>query len=288
MTQGGGDASPPPVQGGASEGDAQHSREHELKAARRANLTALREHGRDPFTTTRYEVTAHAEDVTQRFTALTADDHPTDQVALAGRLMSSRKMGKNVVFADLWDRTGKLQLYVRKDAVGDDAFAAFDLLDLGDIIGASGTIFRTKSGELTLRVESFEVLSKDLHPLPDKWHGLTDVEKRYRQRYVDLIMNEDVRRVFITRSRVVAQMRRFCDTRGFLECETPVMLHLAGGATARPFRTHHNALDMQLDLRIATELNLKRLVVGGLERVYEIGRIFRNEGIDTTHNPEFT
>ncbi|HTV75046.1 MAG TPA: lysine--tRNA ligase [Candidatus Acidoferrales bacterium] len=277
------------TQDGVTEDSQQSSREAELKAARRSNLAALREHGRDPFLTTRYEVTAHAAEVQKRFAGLTSDDHADgEQVALAGRLMSARKMGKNVYFADLWDRTGKLQLYVRKDVVGDDAFGAFDLLDLGDILGAAGTVFRTKTGELTLRVHAFEVLTKDLHPLPDKWHGLTDVEKRYRQRYVDLIMNEHVREIFITRSRVLSEMRRFCDARGFLECETPVMLHVAGGAAARPFRTHHNALDIDLDLRIATELNLKRLIVGGLERVYEIGRIFRNEGIDTTHNPEFT
>ena len=269
--------------------DPENTREAELKAARRANLAALRERGRDPFAATRYEVNAHAADVTARFSSLSSDDPASqERVALAGRIMASRQMGKNVYFADLWDRTGKLQLYVRKDAAGEDAFEAFNLLDLGDIVGAAGTVFRTKSGELTLRVESFEVLSKGLHPLPDKWHGLTDVEKRYRQRYVDLVMNEDVRNIFITRSRVVAEMRRFCDAQGFLEVETPVMLHVAGGAAARPFRTHHNALDIELDLRIATELNLKRLIVGGLERVYEIGRIFRNEGIDTKHNPEFT
>jgi lysyl-tRNA synthetase class 2 len=172
--------------------------------------------------------------------------------------------------------------------VGEESFEWFDLLDIGDIVGVDGTLFRTKSGELTLRVLSFAVLAKDLHPLPDKRHGLVDVEKRYRQRYVDLLVNEDVRAVFIMRSKIIAAMRRFCDERGFLECETPTMVHIAGGAAARPFRTHHNALDLELDLRIATELNLKRLIVGGLERVYEIGRIFRNEGIDTKHNPEFT
>ncbi len=197
-------------------------------------------------------------------------------------------MGRNVYFADLWDRTGKLQLYVRKDAVGEAAFAAFDALDIGDVIGASGTPFRTKSGELSLRVQSFEVLVKALLPLPDKWHGLTDVEKRYRQRYLDLIVNPEVRATFIARSRIIAEMRRFIDAHGFYEFETPTLLTVAGGAAARPFRTHSNALDSHLDLRIATELNLKRLIVGGLERVYEIGRIFRNEGIDTTHNPEFT
>jgi lysyl-tRNA synthetase class 2 len=269
--------------------DEQGTRERELRAQRRSNLEALQVRGVDPFTVTRYAVDAHAGDLRSRYEALAVDAEPVSEThALAGRLMSRRKMGKGAMFADLWDRTGRIQLYVRLDAVGDDAFAVFDTLDLGDIVGVRGTPFRTKTGELTLRVASFEVLTKSLVPLPDKWHGLVDVEKRYRQRYVDLIMNERAREVFIARSQIVAEMRRFCDAKGFLECETPVMLHVAGGAAARPFRTHHNALDIDLDLRIATELNLKRLVVGGLERVYEIGRIFRNEGIDTTHNPEFT
>ena len=263
-------------------------REGELREARRQNLAALRELGRDPFLTTRFDVTAHAADVAERFANLSVDEPSDAEVAVAGRIMALRKMGKNVFFADVHDRTGKLQLYVRKDAVGDAAFAAFDTIDIGDVVGASGTVFRSKAGELTLRVGAFEVLSKALVPLPDKWHGLVDVEKRYRQRYVDLIVNPHVRDVFIARSRIVAEMRRFIDAHGFYECETPVMLHVAGGAAARPFRTHSNALDIPLDLRIATELNLKRLIVGGLERVYEIGRIFRNEGIDTTHNPEFT
>jgi lysyl-tRNA synthetase, class II len=263
-------------------------REAELREARRENLAALRELGHDPFLVTRFDVTARAADVAERFAALSADDASDETVALAGRVMALRKMGKNVFFADLIDRSGKLQLYVRKDAVGDTAFAAFDTLDIGDVVGASGTVFRSKAGELTLRVAAFEVLVKALVPLPDKWHGLVDVEKRYRQRYVDLIVNPEVRDVFIARSRIIAEMRRFIDARGFFECETPTLLHVAGGASARPFRTHSNALDIALDLRIATELNLKRLIVGGLERVYEIGRIFRNEGIDTTHNPEFT
>ncbi len=264
-------------------------REAELQAARRGNLAALRERGVDPFLATRYDVSAHAAELARRFTSLQPEDAASaERFALAGRLLALRKQGKKVFFADLWDRSGKLQLYVRQDAVGEAPFERFDQLDIGDIIGACGTLFRSKSGELTLRVESFDVLTKALVPLPDKHHGLQDVEKRYRQRYVDLIINEDVRRIFLMRSKIVAEMRRFCDARGFIECETPTMLHVAGGAAARPFRTHHNALDLQLDLRIATELNLKRLIVGGLERVYEIGRIFRNEGIDTTHNPEFT
>jgi lysyl-tRNA synthetase class 2 len=264
-------------------------RELELRAARLANLDALRERGVDPFLATRFDVTAHAEELAARYAGLTSDAAPNGTVwALAGRLMAVRKMGKGAIFADLWDRSGRLQLYVRRDALGEDAFALFDALDLGDIVGVTGTVFRSKTGELTLRVASLAVLSKALVTLPDKHHGLQDVEKRYRQRYVDLIVNERVRNIFITRSKIVAEIRRFCDAKGFIECETPVMLAIAGGAAARPFRTHHNALDLDLDLRIATELNLKRLIVGGLERVYEIGRIFRNEGIDTTHNPEFT
>jgi lysyl-tRNA synthetase class 2 len=264
-------------------------REAELKAARRTNLAALRERNADPFLTTRYDVTAHAADVVGLNSERTVDDAPSEETfGLAGRIMALRKMGKDVYFADLWDRSGKLQIYVRRDAVGDDQFARFDYIDIGDIVGVHGRVFRTKTGELTLRAESLQVLTKSFTPLPDKWHGLVDVEKRYRQRYVDLIMNEEVRKTFLTRSAIVSNLRRFLDERHFIECETPTMLPIAGGAAARPFRTHHNALDIDLDLRIATELALKRLIVGGLERVYEIGRIWRNEGIDTRHNPEFT
>jgi lysyl-tRNA synthetase class 2 len=206
---------------------------------------------------------------------------------LAGRLLSKRRMGKTI-FADLADRTGRLQLYVRRDEIGDPAFADWNDLDRGDLVGVRGYAFRSKMGELTLHVTAFSILAKALRPLPDKWHGLTDVEKRYRQRYVDMIVNPGVRDVLVARSRLVAEMRRFIDDHGFYEVETPTLLHVAGGAAARPFATHCNALDQIMQLRIATELNLKRLIVGGLERVYEIGRIFRNEGIDTTHNPEFT
>jgi len=249
----------------------------------------LRALGVDPFKATQFEVTAHAVELHERYASLSAEAEPPDEeFALAGRLMAMRPMGKSAIWADIWDRSGRMQIYVRGDAVGPEQLAIFDQLDIGDGIGVRGSIFRSKKGDLTLRVRSFEVLTKALAPLPDKWHGLVDIEKRYRQRYVDLIMNEDVRNTFITRSKIVAAMRRFCDERGFLECETPVLLNLAGGAMARPFRTHHHALDIGLDLRIATELNLKRLIVGGLERVYEIGRTFRNEGIDRTHNPEFT
>ncbi len=263
-------------------------REAELIAARRNNLAALRERGIDPFRATRYEVTAHAAELAVRYAGLANAEHAEgERHALAGRLMSKRGQGK-VLFADLDDVSGRFQLYLKKDELGD-AFEAFKILDRGDFIGAQGFVFRSKMGELTLHVTAFEVLGKALAPLPDKWHGLTDVEKRYRQRYVDLAVNPHIRDVFIARSKIIAEMRRFIDARGFFECETPVLLHIAGGATARPFLTRSNALgDAQLTMRIATELNLKRLIVGGLERVYEIGRIFRNEGIDTTHNPEFT
>ncbi len=263
-------------------------REAELIAARRTNLAALRERGIDPFAVTRFAVTAHAAELATRYASLAKQEHAEHVThALAGRLMSLRGQGK-VIFADLDDVSGRFQLYLKKDELGD-AFDAFRELDRGDFVGARGFVFRSKMGELTLHVTAFDVLGKALAPLPDKWHGLTDVEKRYRQRYVDLAVNPHVRDVFIARSRIVAEMRRFIDARGFFECETPVLGHIAGGATARPFLTTSNALgDAQLSLRIATELNLKRLIVGGLERVYEIGRTFRNEGIDTTHNPEFT
>ncbi|MBV8424128.1 MAG: lysine--tRNA ligase, partial [Candidatus Eremiobacteraeota bacterium] len=261
--------------------------EADLVKARRANLAALRAHGIDPFATLRFEVTAHARDVQVRFAQLQVGESPQEELAVAGRLMSIRSAGKTF-FADLVDRSGKVQIYVRKDEVGDNLFDAFAALDRGDIIGVRGVVFRSKMGELTLRVHNFEALGKALQPLPDKWHGLVDVEKRYRQRYVDLMMNAEVRDTFIKRSQIIAEMRRFIDAQGFLEVETPVLLNLAGGAAARRFRTHVNALDIDVDLRIATELNLKRLVVGGLERVYEIGRTFRNEGIDATHFPEFT
>ncbi|MDQ6823697.1 MAG: lysine--tRNA ligase [Candidatus Eremiobacteraeota bacterium] len=258
-----------------------------LVAARRENLAALRSRGNDPFAQTRFECTTSAADLAQRYESLGTGEHAENQTcSLAGRLMSKRAMGKTV-FADLHDRSGRVQVYVRKDELGD-AFQDWLDADIGDIVGVGGFMFRSKMGELTLHVKSFTMLGKALYPLPDKWHGLTDVEKRYRQRYVDLIMNADVRDAFILRSRIIAETRRFIDSHGFYEVETPTLLHVAGGAAARPFVTHVNALDQAMQLRIATELNLKRLIVGGLERVYEIGRIFRNEGIDTTHNPEFT
>ena len=263
-------------------------REAELIAARRTNLAALHNLGCDPFAVTRFDVTAHAGEIVAAFAELPAGtDAGEEIVAVAGRLMTMRRMGK-AVWGDLEDRSGRIQIHVKRDVVGERAFAVLDALDRGDIIGVRGPIFRSQKGELTIRVHELEVLVKALVPLPDKWHGLTDVEARYRKRYVDLIVNPEVRAVFIKRSQIVAELRRFIDSHDFLECETPTMLHIAGGAAARPFKTHHNALDIPLNLRIATELNLKRLIVGGLEKVYEIGRIFRNEGIDRTHNPEFT
>jgi lysyl-tRNA synthetase class 2 len=260
----------------------------DLVAARRARLAALRERGVDPFRATRYDVTAHAAELAVRYAPLGEQGRDDEQTwSIAGRLMSVRAQG-GVIFADLHDRTGRFQLFVRRNDVGDDAFALFKELERGDLIGATGTVFRTKMGELSLDVRTFSVLGKSLRPLPDKWHGLQDVEKRYRRRYVDLIVNPNVRDVMLQRSRIVAEMRRFIDAEGFFEVETPTLLTIAGGASARPFLTHSNALDIPLSLRIATELNLKRLIVGGMERVYEIGRIWRNEGIDTRHNPEFT
>jgi len=259
-----------------------------LVAARRDNLAALRSRGRDPFDQRRFDADATAGELAERYGFLVPGQNAEAEAwSLAGRVMSKRTMGKTM-FADLADRTGRLQLYLRKDDIGDEAFADWKHVERGDLIGVRGYMFRSKMGELTLHVTKADVLAKALMPLPDKWHGLQDVEKRYRQRYVDLIVNPDVRDTMMLRSRLIAETRRFLDANGFYEVETPTLLHVAGGAAARPFTTHCNALDQIMQLRIATELNLKRLIVGGMERVYEIGRIFRNEGIDTTHNPEFT
>jgi lysyl-tRNA synthetase, class II len=262
--------------------------EAQLVAARREHLAALRSRGKDPFATTRYHLEATAEELNARYGFLEVGQHAeAEGWSIAGRLMSVRTAGKTL-FADLHDRTGRLQIYVKKDDLGD-AFVEWNDIERGDVVGVRGFMFRSKKGDLTLHVKTFELLSKSLAPLPDKWHGLQDVEKRYRQRYVDLIVNPDVRDTMIMRSRIIAETRRFIDGNGFYEVETPTLLHVAGGASARPFITHVNALSGEaMQLRIATELNLKRLIVGGMERVYEIGRIFRNEGIDTTHNPEFT
>jgi lysyl-tRNA synthetase class 2 len=260
----------------------------DLVAARRARLAALRELGVDPFAATRFDVTAHVAELAAKYGDLPAQGRAeTETWSIAGRIMAARAQG-GVIFFDLQDRTGRFQLFVRKNDVGDERFAVAKEIERGDLVGAGGFVFRTKMGELSLHVRTLEVLGKSLRPLPDKWSGLQDLEKRYRRRYVDLIVNPHVRDVMFLRSKIVAELRRFCDARGFAEVETPVLLNLAGGATARPFFTHSNALDIPLTLRIATELNLKRLIVGGMERVYEIGRTFRNEGIDATHNPEFT
>jgi lysyl-tRNA synthetase class 2 len=251
--------------------------EDELIAARRAKLDALREMGRDPFAITKFERTHTIE----------AARSAQGAVAIAGRLGSLRRMGKKIAFADLGDETGIVQLYFKSEDVGND-FSIVDLFDRGDIVGVAGEPFTTKTGELTIHVRSLALLSKSLRPLPEKWHGLTDPETRYRRRYVDMMVNRPVLDTMLARSRIFAATRRFLDDRGYHEVETPTLLTIAGGANARPFVTHSNALDIPLQLRIATELNLKRCIVGGIDKVYELGRTFRNEGIDRTHNPEFT
>ena len=254
----------------------------ELLQVRRDKLAALREQGQDPFVITRFDVTHHSDEIKERF-----EEMEGQGVRLAGRLMSKRGMGK-AVFPDLQDGAGRIQLYVRIDDVGEEALAAFKKYDIGDIVGVEGEVFRTKRGEISIKAKTVTLLSKSLLPLPEKFHGLTDVETRCRQRYVDLIMNPDVKRNFVIRSQFIKHVRDFMDARGYMEVETPVLNTISGGATARPFITHHNTLDIDMYMRIATELPLKRLIVGGLERVYEMGRIFRNEGMDNRHNPEFT
>ena len=254
----------------------------ELLRIRRDKLKALQDEGRDPFTITRFDVTHHTQDIKDNFDAL--EGKP---VSVAGRLMSKRGMGK-VSFCDLQDKTGRIQLYARKDEMDADNYDRFKKYDIGDIVGVNGEVFRTQRGEMSVRAHDITLLSKSLRPLPEKFHGLTDKEIRYRQRYVDLIMNPESKRNFEIRSRFVAFLRRYLNSLGFMEVETPVLSPIAGGANARPFITHHNAQDIDMYMRIATELHLKRLIVGGMERVYEVGRIFRNEGMDTKHNPEFT
>ncbi len=254
----------------------------ELLQIRRDKLAELQKQGKDPFQITKYNVTHHSNEVKDRF-----DELEGQAVSVAGRLMSKRGMGK-AVFADLQDVGGRVQLYVRIDDVGEEALAAFKKYDIGDIVGVEGEAFRTKRGEISIKAKTVTLLAKSLLPLPEKFHGLTDRETRYRQRYVDLIMNEDVRRTFQIRTAFIKHVRKYLDDRDYLEVETPVLNTIQGGATARPFVTFHNTLGINMFMRIATELHLKRLTVGGFERVYEIGRIFRNEGMDTKHNPEFT
>ena len=260
----------------------------ELLQIRRGKLDELRELGIDPFGA-KFERSHSAKEVLDTYGESTNEELEAQhiEVTMAGRIMAKRGMGK-ASFAHIQDLTGRIQLYVRQDTVPAEKYDAFKLLDIGDIVGVRGYVFRTKTGEVSIKVIDLEVLSKSLYPLPDKFHGLKDVEMRYRQRYVDLIMSPDVQQTFIARSRIIQSMRRYLDSLGYLEVETPTLHAIAGGAAARPFITHHNALDMQLYMRIAIELHLKRLIVGGLEKVYEIGRVYRNEGISTRHNPEFT
>ena len=254
----------------------------EILQIRRDKLKALQDAGRDPFTQTRFARSAYSTDIKNDF-----DAYDGKTLQAAGRIMSKRGMGK-AIFCDIQDDRGQIQLYVRKDAVTEQQFADFRKYDIGDIIGVSGYAFKTKTGEISIHVQQVTLLSKSLRPLPEKFHGMTNMELRYRQRYVDLIMNPESKRNFQIRSQFVAYLRRYLDGLGFMEVETPVLSPIAGGATARPFITHHNTLDIDMYMRIATELHLKRLIVGGIERVYEVGRIFRNEGMDTKHNPEFT
>ncbi|MDQ0228491.1 lysine--tRNA ligase [Bacillus sp. 7586-K] len=255
---------------------------------RREKLHNLQEKGLDPFGQ-RFERTHQTQDIIDLYDGQTKEelDEKEIPVTIAGRIMTKRGKGK-AGFAHIQDLSGQIQIYVRKDAIGDEAYEIFNSADLGDIIGVTGNVFKTKVGELSIKVEKFELLTKALRPLPDKFHGLKDIEQRYRQRYVDLIMNPDSKKTFIFRSKIIQAMRRYLDDHGYLEVETPTMHSIPGGASARPFITHHNALDMPLYMRIAIELHLKRLIVGGLEKVYEIGRVFRNEGVSTRHNPEFT
>jgi len=261
---------------------------NDLMKVRRDKMNALREQGIDPFGK-RFERTHSAKQIIEEYDSFTKEELEEKEVTviLAGRIMTKRGKGK-AGFAHIQDLSGQIQIYVRKDAVGDEQYEIFDSADLGDIVGVKGTIFKTKVGELSIKVNDFQLLTKSLRPLPEKFHGLKDVEQRYRQRYLDLIMNPDTKKTFITRSLIIQSMRRYLDNNGYLEVETPMMHAIAGGAAARPFITHHNALDIPLYMRIAIELHLKRLIVGGLEKVYEIGRVFRNEGVSTRHNPEFT
>jgi len=255
---------------------------NDLVRVRREKLKALQDAGQDPFTITKFDVTHHSEEIKANYDVLEGKE-----VAVAGRMMSKRIMGK-ASFCHVQDLQGTIQCYVARDSIGEEEYAAFKKDDIGDIVGVKGTVFKTKTGETSIHVTGFTLLSKSLQPLPEKFHGLTNVDQRYRQRYVDLITNPESKDTFIKRSRIIKAIRNYLDTQGFMEVETPMLVSNAGGAAARPFETHFNALDEDFKLRISLELYLKRLIVGGLERVYEIGRVFRNEGLDTRHNPEFT
>ena len=255
---------------------------NELLRIRREKLTNLQDAGRDPFAITRYDVTHHSAEI-----LAAGDELVGKEVSVAGRMMVKRIMGK-ASFCKIQDKQGVIQCYVARDDLGEEAYAEFKKMDIGDIIGVKGFVFRTKTGEITIHTKELTLLTKSLKPLPEKFHGLQDTDMRYRQRYLDLIVNPEVRDTFVKRSQILREIRRFLDDRGFMEVETPMLVPNAGGAAARPFETHYNALDVDVKLRISLELYLKRLIVGGLERVYEIGRVFRNEGVDTRHNPEFT
>lgn len=255
---------------------------NQLLKVRREKLTALQEAGKDPFRITKFDVTHHSTDIKDNFEELEGK-----KVTVAGRIMSKRVMGK-ASFCNVQDLKGNIQSYVARDSIGEEPYADFKKYDVGDIVGISGEVFKTKTEEISIHAESVTLLSKSLQILPEKYHGLTNTDIRYRQRYTDLIMNEEVKETFVKRSQIISSIRRFLDEQGFMEVETPMLVSNAGGAAARPFESHYNALDEDVKLRISLELYLKRLIVGGLERVYEIGRVFRNEGLDTRHNPEFT
>ena len=255
---------------------------NELLKVRREKLKELQEQGKDPFQIMKYDVTHHSADVKTSF-----DELEGKTVSVAGRIMSKRVMGK-ASFCHIQDLKGTIQSYVARDSIGEEEYKLFKKMDIGDIVGLKGEVFKTKTGEISIHASEITLLSKSLQILPEKYHGLTNTDTRYRQRYVDLIMNEEVKDTFVKRSKIISAIRRYLDSQGFMEVETPMLVSNAGGAAARPFETHFNALDEDLRLRISLELYLKRLIVGGLERVYEIGRVFRNEGLDTRHNPEFT
>ena len=255
---------------------------NQLLKVRREKLAELQAAGKDPFRITKYDVSVHSADIKEQY-----EEWEGKEVSIAGRMMSKRVMGK-ASFCNVQDLKGNIQCYVARDDLGEEEYKAFKKTDIGDLVGVKGIVFTTKMGEISVHAKSMTLLSKSLQILPEKYHGLTNTDMRYRQRYTDLIMNEDVKKTFVMRSKIISSIRRYLDDQGFLEVETPMLVSNAGGAAARPFETHYNALDEDVKLRISLELYLKRLIVGGMERVYEIGRVFRNEGLDTRHNPEFT